>query len=75
MNYAAITRRIRRCENEEAAQIVLEHAIKEEREACARVCESASMPIDLSVWRGTRKELTAFFAKGVATLVRERGVK
>jgi hypothetical protein len=43
MNFAAITRRIRRCESEVPAQLVLEYAIKEaieaEREACAQLCE------------------------------------
>jgi hypothetical protein len=43
VNFAAITRRIRRCESEVPAQLVLEYAIAEavaaEREACAKVCE------------------------------------
>jgi len=42
MNFAAITRRIRRCESDVPAQIVLEHVIREavtaEREACAEQC-------------------------------------
>lgn len=44
MNFAAITRRIRRCESEVPAQLVLEYAIKEaveaEREACAKTIET-----------------------------------
>lgn len=43
MHYGVITRRIRRCESETPAQLVLEHAINEailaEREACAELCE------------------------------------
>ena len=44
MNFLAVLRRIRRCENEVAAQVVFEHAIAQaidaEREACAKVCEA-----------------------------------
>lgn len=44
MNFGAIVRRIRRCESEAPAQLVLEHAIREaiqqEREACANVCKA-----------------------------------
>ena len=47
MNFAAITRRIRRCESDVPAQIVLEHAIREavaaERETCAKVCDARYM--------------------------------
>lgn len=43
MNFGAIVRRIRRCESEVPAQLVLEYAIREavaaEREACAKACE------------------------------------
>lgn len=43
MNLPAITRRIRGCESEVPAQLVLEYAIAEavaaEREACAKVAE------------------------------------
>ncbi|PKO45740.1 MAG: hypothetical protein CVU31_11635 [Betaproteobacteria bacterium HGW-Betaproteobacteria-4] len=76
MNFGSINRRIRRCENEAAAQIVLEHAIAEavaaEREACAKVCETAEVPIDIDVWMGTKKALTAATAIGLATEIRKR---
>lgn len=43
MNFSAITRRIRRCESEVPAQLVLEYAIAQavaaEREACAKYVE------------------------------------
>ena len=43
MNFAAITRRIRRCESEVPAQLVLEYAIAQavaaEREECAKYVE------------------------------------
>lgn len=76
MNFAAITRRIRRCESEVPAQLVLEYAIKEaieaEREACAKLCETAEVPIDIDVWMGTKKALTAATAIGLATEIRKR---
>ena len=76
MNFAAITRRIRRCESEVPAQLVLEYAIKEavetEREACAKLCETAEVPIDIDVWMGTKKALTAATAIGLATAIRKR---
>lgn len=76
MNFGAINRRIRRCENEAAAQIVLEHAIADavtaEREACAKVCETAEVAIDIDVWMGTKKALTAATAIGLATEIRKR---
>ncbi len=53
MNFAAITRRIRRCESEVPAQLVLEYAIKEaveaEREACAKLCNETAR--DYAVYR------------------------
>lgn len=76
MNFAAITRRIRRCESEVPAQLVLEYAIKEaveaEREACAKLCETAEVPIDIDAWMGTKKSLTAATAIGLATAIRKR---
>lgn len=76
MNFAAITRRIRRCESEVPAQLVLEYAIKEaveaEREACAKLCETAEVPIDIDVWMGTKKALTAATAIGLSTAIRKR---
>lgn len=43
-----------------------------EREACATVCETAEVPIDIDVWMGTKKALTAATAIGLATAIRKR---
>lgn len=43
-----------------------------EREACANVCETAEVPIDIDVWMGTKKSLTAAIAIGLATEIRKR---
>ena len=58
MSYLTITRRIRACESEVPAQLVLEYAIRraveEERERCAKVCED----------RGNRNRIAAGFPNG-----------
>lgn len=76
MDFAAITRRIRRYESEVPAQLVLEYAIKEaveaEREACAKLCETAEVSINIAVWMGAKKALTAATAVGLATDIRKR---
>ena len=43
-----------------------------EREACAKLCETAEVPIDIDVWMGTKKALTAATAIGLATAIRKR---
>lgn len=49
MNFGAIVRRIRRCETEIPAQLVLEHALNEaataEREACIAIVEKYKVPV------------------------------
>lgn len=44
-----------------------------EREACAVLCETAELPLDMDVWTGTRKELSAATSRGLASLIRARG--
>ena len=41
-----------------------------EREKCARICETAEVPLDISVWMGTKKDLTAATALGLAAIIR-----
>lgn len=45
----------------------------DEREACAKVCETAEVPIDIDVWQGTKKALSAATALGLAAAIRARG--
>jgi hypothetical protein len=45
----------------------------DEREACAEVCETAEVPIDIDVWQGTKKALSAATALGLAAAIRARG--
>jgi len=45
----------------------------DEREACAKVCETAEVPIDISIWQGTKKSLSAATAMGLANAIRARG--
>jgi hypothetical protein len=47
-------------------------AKRREREACAKLCETAEVPIDIDVWMGTKKALTAATAIGLATAIRKR---
>ena len=44
-----------------------------EREACAKVCETAEVPIDIGIWQGTKKSLSAATAMGLANAIRARG--
>ena len=49
------------------------HAVAaKEREACAKLCETAEVPIDIDVWMGTKKSLTAATAIGLSTVIRKR---
>ncbi len=41
-------------------------------ERAAKVCETAEVPIDIDVWMGTKKALTAATAIGLATAIRKR---
>ena len=50
-------------------------AVKAEREACAKVCETVEVPIDIDVWMGTKKALTAATAIGLASAIRARSYK
>ena len=42
-------------------------------ERCAVVCESAEVPIDIAIWTGTKKALTAATANGIAVAIRKLG--
>lgn len=68
MNFVAITRRIRRCESEVPAQLVLEHAISEavkaEREACAQIAET---PVS-----GEQDDITMEAKDRIADAIRKR---
>lgn len=68
MNFIAITRRIRRCESEVPAQLVLEHAISEavkaEREACAQIAET---PVS-----GEQDDITMEAKDRIAAAIRKR---
>ena len=44
----------------------------DEREACAKVCETAEVPIDISIWQETKKSLSAATAMGLANAIRAR---
>lgn len=81
MNFGSITRRIRRCENEAAAQVVFEHAIataiadaiKAEREACAVMCETKEIHFDIDEWLlSSKKRMTALTALALADAIRTR---
>ena len=56
----------------ELALAVAKIATEYEREACAKLCETAEVPIDIDVWMGTKKALTAATAIGLATAIRKR---
>lgn len=43
-----------------------------EREACAKLCETEEVPIDIDVWMGTKKAITAATAIGLSTQIRKR---
>jgi len=44
-----------------------------EREECAKLCETAEIPIDIGIWKGTKKSLSAATAMGLANAIRARG--
>jgi len=44
-----------------------------EREECALLCETAEIPIDIGIWKGTKKSLSAATAMGLANAIRARG--
>lgn len=48
----------------------LRELLKAERERCAKVVETAEVPIDIDIWCGTKKALTAATAIGLATKIR-----
>lgn len=61
--------------NGRTVQEVWNEAAAAEREACAKVAESAEIPIAIDVWMGTKKSLTAATAIGIADAIRARGKK
>jgi hypothetical protein len=58
-----------RAERDEA----IAKAVADEREACAILAETSSIPFDIEIWiKSTKKEMTAIFARALAKLIRER---
>lgn len=55
-----------------ATKDAYQRGVAAEREACAKVCETAEVPIDIDVWMGTKKALTAATAIGLASAIRAR---
>lgn len=44
---------------------------KQEREACAKVCEETELAFDIDIWcESTKKEMTAHTANGLADAIR-----
>ena len=70
---------ISKCENlqpsTEALDAYVAEAVKKEREANASLCETTEIPIDIDVWMGTKKALTAATAIGLAAAIRARSDK
>lgn len=58
-----------------ALRQVIANAQEEMRERCASLCETAEIPIDIAVWCGTKKELSAATANGLASAIRALEVK
>ncbi|MTD32599.1 hypothetical protein [Paludibacterium denitrificans] len=56
-----------------AASDEVQRAVEAEREACARLCETAEIPINIDVWMRTKKELSEATAIGLAAAIRARG--
>lgn len=54
------------------ARAIFRKGVNYEREACAKVCETAEVPIDIEIWMGTKKSLSAATATGLAAVIRAR---
>lgn len=53
--------------------LAYQRGVRDEREAAAKVCETAEVPIDIEIWMGTKGSLSAATAKGLAAAIRARG--
>lgn len=56
----------------ELARAIYNCGVRDEREAAAKVCETAEVPIDIEIWMGTKKSLSAATAAGLAAAIRAR---
>ena len=54
------------------ARVIFQRGVNDEREACATVCETAEVPMDIEIWMGTKKSLSAATATGLAAAIRAR---